>query len=185
MNTRNAAFVLAFSAALSACGQGGDKVERGKYLVTVISCGDCHTPGAMMGKPNMASYLAGSDIGFFVPELGYFYGPNLTPDNETGLGKWSEDEIVTALRTGKRPDGRVLAPIMPWMSFAKLTDDDAHAIGAYLKSLAPISNKAPGPFGANETPTAPYETIAAPQATPPAQPPATTEPATPPASPTP
>lgn len=78
MNTRSTALVLAFSAALSACGQGGDKVERGKYLVTVISCGDCHTPGALVGKPNMASYLGGGDIGFFSPEGGYFYGPNLT-----------------------------------------------------------------------------------------------------------
>lgn len=180
----NIGLVVACTAlALAACGEKGtDKVARGKYLVTVISCGDCHTPGALIGKPNMASYLAGSDIGFFMPALGYFYGPNLTTDAETGLGKWSEDEIVTALRAGKRPDGRILAPIMPWMSLASLTDEDAHAIAAYLKSLPPISNKAPGPFGADETPTGPYETIAFPNAAPTTPQPAPA-PETPPATP--
>ncbi len=158
--------------ALAACGQGDstDKVARGKYLVAIISCNDCHTPGGLMGKPEMSKFLGGSDVGFFEPGSGYFYGPNLTPDDATGLGKWSEDEIVTVLRTGKRPDGRVLSPIMPWMSFANMTDADAHAIAAYLKSLASVSNKAPGPFGASETPTGPYETIAMPQAAAPASP---------------
>ena len=141
-----------------------DKVKRGAYLVTVISCGDCHTPGALIGKPDMTKHYGGSDIGFFIPDLGYFYGPNLTPDKETGLGNWSEDQIVIALRTGVRPDGRKLAPIMPWMSFASLTDDDAHAIAAYLLSQPPISNKAPGPFGASETPSAPYQTVVMPKA---------------------
>jgi mono/diheme cytochrome c family protein len=160
---RTAASALLFAASLAACEQdGGDKVPRGKYLVTVISCGDCHTPGALMGKPDMTRNLAGSDIGFFVPESGYFYGPNLTPDKATGLGKWSEDEIVTAIRTGKRPDGRMLSPVMPWKSFASLTDDDARAIATYLKSLAPISNKVPGPFGAHETPTSFYMPVLAP-----------------------
>src|SRR6185369_15357198 len=113
----NAALAVCATLALSACGQGGgDKVARGKYLVDIISCKDCHTPGGLIGKPNMEKVFAGSDIGFFEPGSGYFYGPNLTPDNDTGLGKWSEDEIVTVLRTGKRPDGRILSPIMPWMA---------------------------------------------------------------------
>ena len=60
-------------------------------------------------------------MGFEIPGLGVFYGPNLTPDKETGLGSWSKQQIVTALQTGKRPDRRVLAPIMPWRAFAKLT----------------------------------------------------------------
>jgi hypothetical protein len=55
------------------------RIERGKYLVTVISCSDCHTNGALIGKPDMAHFLAGSEIGFTIPELGYFYGPNPTP----------------------------------------------------------------------------------------------------------
>jgi mono/diheme cytochrome c family protein len=62
------------------------QIERGKYLVAVVSCGDCHTNGSLMGKPDMAHFLGGSDIGFAIPGLGYFYGPNLTPDPETGLG---------------------------------------------------------------------------------------------------
>ena len=157
--------------ALTACGQNGaDKVARGKYLVAIISCADCHTPGALMGKPDTKRFLAGSEVGFFIPDLGYFYGPNLTSDEATGLGKWSEDDIVTALRTGTRPDGRKLAPIMPWESFANLNDDDAHAIAVYLKSLPPISNKAPGPFGASETPTAPYQDVKFPQSPPPIPP---------------
>ena len=78
-----------------------------------------------------------------------FHGPNLTPDNETGLGKWTTDEIVAAFQTGKRPDGRELAPIMPWRNFASFTPEDAQAIAAYLKSLPPIANKVPGPFRTN------------------------------------
>jgi mono/diheme cytochrome c family protein len=92
-----------------------------------------------------------------------FHGPNLTPDNETGLGTWSETDIVTAIRTGVRPDGRELAPIMPWRAFANLTTPDAKAIAAYLKSLPPVSNKVPGPFGASEKPTSFVMKIAAPE----------------------
>src|SRR5215470_17803835 len=83
-----------------------DAVKRGEYLVHVISCGDCHTPGSLAGKPDMARYLGGCSIGFQIPGLGVFYAPNLTPDPETGLGKWSEADIVTALRTVVRPNGR-------------------------------------------------------------------------------
>src|SRR5690348_330694 len=92
---RIALLVSAYGLALilAACGQSGgdkgDKIARGKYLVAIIACGDCHTPGALMGKPNMANALGGSDVGFFMPGMGYFFPPNLTPDNETGLGKWS------------------------------------------------------------------------------------------------
>jgi mono/diheme cytochrome c family protein len=64
-------------------------VERGKYLVTLGSCTDCHTPGYFFGKPEMARYLGGSEVGFEIPGLGVFHGPNLTPDSETGLGNWT------------------------------------------------------------------------------------------------
>ena len=60
---------------------------------------------------------------------------------------------MTALQKGTRPDGRMLAPIMPWRAFASLTKRDAEAIAAYLKSLPPIKNKVPGPFGPKEKPT--------------------------------
>jgi mono/diheme cytochrome c family protein len=130
-----------------------NQLARGKYLVQFGGCIDCHTPGYFFGKPDMARALAGSEVGFEIPRLGVFYGPNLTPDKETGLGSWSKQQILTALQTGKRPDGRVLAPIMPWRAFAKLTRGDANAIAAYLKSLAPITNGVPGPFGPSDKPT--------------------------------
>ena len=138
------------------------QVERGKYLVTVIGCSDCHTDGSFAGKPDMAHFLGGSSVGFEMPGLGYFYGSNLTPDAETGLGKWSAKEIVTAITTGMRPDGRELAPIMPWRGLSHLKPKDAQAIAAYLNSLPPVHNKVPGPFGASEKPTAPYFKTVAP-----------------------
>jgi mono/diheme cytochrome c family protein len=101
----------------------------------------------------MPKALSGSEVGFEIPELGVFYGPNLTPDKETGLGTWTKAQIVAALQKGTRPDGRMLAPIMPWRAFASLTKRDAEAIAAYLQSLPPIKSKVPGPFGPKEKPT--------------------------------
>ena len=129
------------------------QAQSGKYLVSVIPCTDCHTPGTFLGKPDMKRYLGGSEVGFEIPGLGVFYGPNLTPDEETGLGKWTKEQIATAITTGKRPDGRMLAPAMPVDSFKHLTHDDALAIAAYLKTLPAIKNKVPGPFGPNQKPT--------------------------------
>jgi mono/diheme cytochrome c family protein len=129
------------------------QVQRGEYLVSVIPCTDCHTPGTFLGKPDMKRYLGGSDVGFEVPGLGVFYAPNLTPDDATGLGKWTKDQIATAITTGKRPDGRILAPPMPVESFKHLSHSDALAIAAYLKSLPAVANKVPGPFGQTEKPT--------------------------------
>ncbi len=85
--------------------------------------------------------------------MGIFVGPNLTPDKETGLGSWTSQQIVTAVTAGKRPDGRILAPSMPWRGFADLTQQDALAMAAYLKSLPPVSNKVAGPFGPDDQPT--------------------------------
>ena len=129
------------------------QAQRGKYLVSIIPCTDCHTPGTFLGKPDMKRYLGGSEVGFEIPGLGIFYGPKLTPDDQTGLGKWTKEKIAAAITTGKRPDGRVMAPSMPVESFKNLTHDDALAIAAYLKTLPPIKNKVPGPFGPNEKPT--------------------------------
>lgn len=126
-----------------------DPAERGQYLVTIMGCTDCHTPGHFLGKPDMARFLGGSDVGFEIPGLGIFHGPNLTPD-PTGLGSWTEDQIATAIRSGVRPDGRQLSPAMPWMGYAALTDEDALAIAAYLKTLPPVANEVPGPFAPGE-----------------------------------
>lgn len=142
--------------------QAEPPAERGRYLVQFGGCNDCHSPGYFFGKTTPETFLSGSDVGFQLPQ-GTFVGPNLTPDVETGLGKWSEAEIVTALQTGARPDGRVLAPIMPWHAFAKLTPEDAAAIAAFLKSLKPVQHKVPGPLGVGEKATFPVMTIIVPE----------------------
>jgi mono/diheme cytochrome c family protein len=126
--------------------QAADDAARGKYLVSIAGCNDCHTPGYFFGKPDPSRFLGGSEVGFEVPGLGVFHGPNLTPDKETGLGGWTDAQIVTAITTGKRPDGRELAPIMPWRAFANFTREDVSAIVAYLRTLPPVKNKAPGPY---------------------------------------
>jgi mono/diheme cytochrome c family protein len=155
MNRPRASALAAFALlAFTGSATGADnQLARGKYLTSIIPCTDCHTAGTFLGKPDMAHYLGGSDVGFEIPGLGVFYAPNLTPDKDTGLGKWSNEEIATAITTGKRPDGRMLAPAMPVESLKHLTHEDALAIAAYLKSLAPIKNKVPGPFGPGEKPT--------------------------------
>ncbi len=138
-------------------------IERGEYLASIMDCTGCHTPGALAGAPDFERYLAGSDIGFQIPGLGVFYPPNLTPDVGTGLGKWSQDEIMLAVRGGLRPDGRELVPVMPWPSYAALTDEDAQALAAYLKALPPMKFKTPGPFKEGETPTSPYLAVVVPE----------------------
>ena len=117
------------------------QIARGRYIVSIAGCSDCHTPGGMLGSPDMKRYLAGSDVGFSIPGEGVYVGQNLTPDMETGIGKWTSDEIMTAIRKGKRPDGAELSGVMPSASFAHLTDDDALAVAAFLKSLPPVNNK--------------------------------------------
>jgi mono/diheme cytochrome c family protein len=136
--------------------------SRGEYLARIMDCGGCHTPGALVGNPEPARALAGSAIGFRIPDLGYFYPPNLTPHRTAGIGSWSEADIIRAVRTGVRPDGRVLAPAMPWRSYSALSDADARALARYLKSLPPIDGAAPPPAGPDQTPPAPYLTVAAP-----------------------
>ena len=146
------AFLVATVVALPSFTAAADEAQvgRGKYLVTIGGCNDCHTPGYFFGKPDMSRFLGGSDVGFEIPGLGVFVGSNITPDEETGIGSWTQEEIVAAIQTGMRPDGRQLAPIMPWHAFANLTEDDATAIAAFLQSLKPVSNKVPGPFGPGE-----------------------------------
>ena len=122
-------------------------IARGKYLVTLGGCNDCHTPGALLGKPDLTRVLGGSDVGFAIPGLGVFAGRNLTPDKETGLGSWSTAQIIASFTTGVRPDGRVLAPVMPWAALSQLTKEDAAAIAAYLQSLPAVKHAVPGPFG--------------------------------------
>jgi mono/diheme cytochrome c family protein len=153
-----AALTLLASAALAET-----PVERGQYLAHIMDCGGCHNTGAFTPAPNLETPLSGSAIGFEIPGLGVFYPANLTPDQETGLGKWSDAEIVTAFTTGMRPDGRQLSPAMPWMSYGHITPDDAAALVAYLRSLTPVSNQVPGPFGKDAKPNSPYMTVVMPK----------------------
>jgi mono/diheme cytochrome c family protein len=149
---------------LAASGTAAAAEDRGAYLAHIMDCGGCHTAGYLMGKPDMAHYLGGGDIAFEIPGLGIFYPPNITGDQETGVGGWSEAEIVAAVTEGKRPDGRILAPIMPYHSFAALTPADARALAHFLKTgTTPVSNKVPGPIGPGEKAPGPYMTIVAPK----------------------
>ncbi len=121
-----------------------EKVARGEYLTWISACNDCHTPGTFYNAADMSRKLAGSELGWVGP-WGTSYARNLTPDMETGIGSWSEDDIVKALRTGQRADGSMLLPPMPWPMYGHMTDEDAYAVAAYLKSLPPVSHKVPDP----------------------------------------
>ena len=142
---------------LSAAALAADPMlARGEYLARIMDCGGCHTPGALRGQPDQARYLAGADVGFELPGLGIFYPPNLTGDVETGLGAWTDQQVVAAVRTGMRPDGRMLAPIMPYHAYGALTDDDAAALASFIKSLPAVRNKAPDPAAPDGPAPAPY-----------------------------
>ena len=118
-----------------------DPVARGRYLVTIMSCNDCHTPGSFYGAPDTTRRLSGSELGWVGP-WGVVHARNLTPDTATGIGKWTKEQIVNALRSGNTPDGSQLAPIMPWANYASIIDEnDAMAIASYLKSLPPVTHK--------------------------------------------
>ena len=141
-----------------------DPVVRGRYLVTIMSCSDCHTPGALYGAPDTTRLLSGSELGWTGP-WGVVRARNLTPDSTTGIGTWSKEQIVQALRTGSTPDGRQLAPIMPWMNYGSILDeDDAMAIAAYLKSLPPIQHKNLDVTPPNQKPTGALITFSPPPA---------------------
>jgi mono/diheme cytochrome c family protein len=117
------------------------KLARGRYLLSVLGCNDCHTPGMLFGAPDTTRTLAGSEIGWVGP-WGISFARNLTPDS-TGIGSWTEEQFVTAIREGRRPDGSALLPPMPWPNTAHLTDEDAYALAAYVRSLPPVRHEVP------------------------------------------
>ena len=174
MKARIGASVFVTAAAVAACAPAqkgasdtpaapAASAERGKYLVTVMDCNGCHDGAAFSGQPpKPENFLAGPEVGFDLPGLGVFYPPNITPHPEAGIGGWTEAQIVTAIRTGVRPDGRVLAPIMAWHNYAHLTDADAQSVAMFLKSLPPSPHKGPGPSSV-ETAPAPYMTVVTPE----------------------
>src|SRR5204863_3694916 len=110
---------------------------RGEYLAMLRGCPACHSPDP--ARP----YAGGLES--WEPS-GPWRSSNLTPHPATGLGSWTDAQIIAAIRDGLRPDGRVLHPIMPYRSYRRLTDDDASALVAFLRSLAPIDHAvAPSP----------------------------------------
>ncbi len=124
-------------------------VQQGRYLVGLLGCASCHTDGALLGTPDPAKSLAGSSIGIAYTDPmvdqfpGAVYPSNLTPDNETGLGEWSNEDIAKMLRSGTTRHGRQTMPIMPWTSYAQLSEADALAIARYLKSIPPVAHRVP------------------------------------------
>jgi mono/diheme cytochrome c family protein len=115
-------------------------LERGAYLVTTLgACANCHTPRTTDNKPDPRMAFAG---GFeFNIDIGHIVGPNITPDRDTGIGKWSDGQIIYALRNGKRPDGTIIGPPMPVGMYRGLSDRDAQSIAVYLRSVAPIRHE--------------------------------------------
>jgi hypothetical protein len=152
------------------------RVERGKYLVTLSGCNDCHSPKTMDAngpQPDPARLLSGHPEGIKVTaappppkgspwtiattnDLTAWSGPwgvsfaaNLTPDPNTGLrsGVWSEEIFIKAIRTGKHMGtSRDILPPMPWPEFSKMTDDDLKAIWEYLGTIPPVTNHVPDPI---------------------------------------
>jgi hypothetical protein len=160
-------------------------VDRGRYLVTTGACNDCHTPFHMTPsgpEPDMTRMLSGHPQDMELPPppvpsgpwlwagtgtntafagpWGISYAANLTPDEATGIGTWTEEWFMASLRTGKHwGRGRDIHPPMPWPWYAQMTDEDLKAIFAYLKTIPPIENAVPAwtpPAGAGEE-TAPGE----------------------------
>ena len=137
-------------------------VAHGAYLVELLGCGACHTDGALIGAPDPQKGLAGSSIGIAYSnplierQPAVVYPANLTPDKETGLGYWSNEQIARAIRHGIGADDISQPPVMPWGAYQKLRDGDVQAIAAYLKSLAPVRHRVPTPVSRGQVATAPY-----------------------------
>jgi len=155
------------AAATPAAAPQQSPAERGKYLVTVMDCNGCHTP-MKMGEPDMTRMLSGhpeSEGVKMPPKLpsgwatvisdsntewagpwGISFTANLTPDQNTGLGIWTEPMFIDAIRKGKHMGtSRDILPPMPWAMQKNLTDDDLKAIFAYLKTIPAIANHVPDP----------------------------------------
>lgn len=161
---------LGFASASALAASGSDDLTaRGAYLVAGFGCADCHTPMKMGPKgpePDFARNLSGHPEDMKLPPppkadgpwiwfgaatntayagpWGISYAINLTPDKETGLGNWKEEEFVQAIKTGKHAGvGRPIMPPMPWPAMSRLTEDDLRAMFRYLQTLPPIRNRAP------------------------------------------
>jgi mono/diheme cytochrome c family protein len=125
------------------------RVAHGRYLVQIVGCAACHTDGALIGEPNTARQLAGSHLGIAYTSPfqsnfpGVAYPPNLTPDPNTGLGNWSDAQIVAAIRKGSSGDAPGHLVIMSWPLYQQMTDDDMNAIVIYLRNIPPVKDEVP------------------------------------------
>ena len=129
--TTGFALALAVGAAHAATGPAAD-VSAGKYLADAAHCAACHT--SQPDRP-FAGNLP------IVSKFGTMYSSNITPDPQTGIGRWTEAEFTSALRLGKGRHGEYLYPSMPYTDFTKITDADAHALWLYFRTVAPIVEK--------------------------------------------
>jgi mono/diheme cytochrome c family protein len=131
-----AAAVAACLAAGSAAAQ--TPLERGKYLVeSIMGCGNCHTPVGPNGPILDKALSGGPPIG----DKAFTAVPsNITPDPETGIGKWSDAQIKVAIRQGRRPDGKLIGPPMPFGQYHGIADADIDAVVAYLRSVPAVHN---------------------------------------------
>jgi mono/diheme cytochrome c family protein len=149
-------------------------VKKGEYLVTIGGCNDCHSPKKfdtgmpvpdadrlLSGHPQNAKLpeidpnqvgpgkwiLMSEDATAFVGPWGISFAANLTPDDQTGTGLWTEEHFLNAMHTGKHMGmGRAILPPMPWFNLNHAKDEDLRAIFAYVKSLKPVKNLVPGPI---------------------------------------
>lgn len=164
MNSKALILALAVAGQASVAVAGDDRSElvaRGEYLAGIMDCAGCHMPRGADGAPIVDAGLSGGNIGFEIPGLGTFWPPNLTPA-ASALGGWSAEEIATAIRTGVRPDGRGLVPVMPWPNYAALTDADMAALVAYLQSLDPVETPVLLPIAPGDAAPAPFYRVTLP-----------------------
>jgi mono/diheme cytochrome c family protein len=127
---------LAFQAGANSPSAGQSLVARGEYVARAADCNSCHTaPGGKL--------FAGGDE--LKTPFGSIYGPNITQDRRTGIGSWSKEDFVRALRMGIRKDGGYLYPAMPYIEYTMMSDADIDALWAYMHTIAPVSHSVPTP----------------------------------------
>ena len=133
---------IAFGTAFihSAAAQNKDLVARGRYLVNgPAACGNCHTQRGPDLKSASTNILAGGHP--FVDPVFEAYSRNITPDKDTGIGTWTDAQIIRAIREGVTKEGDTLGPPMPFETYNRMSDDDAKAIVAYLRTVKPVHNE--------------------------------------------
>ena len=115
-------------------------LERGTYLVqAIMGCGTCHTTRDAKMQPISEMELAGGRV---IDREGiHAVAPNITPDPETGIGNWTDAQIINAIRNGKRPDGTIIGPPMPIAFYRNVADSDMRAVVAYLRQVKPVDHK--------------------------------------------